>query len=400
MKRTLEILEGSKPTQKPARLSRMTGPLGRTVLVLGAAAVSLSAPMPPASAESSDYPYHHGQYYASSSYWVDENGNGRRDGGEQYSPLGFVYRNCTDYVVYRVKALGGNMANWTGGGRFGNAKNWDDNARTIGWTVSSTPAPHTIAVWEAGKYGHVAFVESVNADGTVNVSEMNYRIPGGYGERSGVRADSYIHVPGISTDSPTSTSSYVGHIVRRPDGHASLLKADLKRYWIPSGGDWQALINNGAKVINLSHSDYNAIASGEGTATAMRVDDPSLLGPSKWWWPASGTAYDNDYHYTYPSWQAQSATNVAQWSFRLPSPGVYRITAFIPTGKATANVGYEVIQGGKVVANFRINQRNHASYTKAGDVQLSAGDVTVRVRDNNSHSGVIAADMVELLPIR
>jgi surface antigen len=41
-------------------------------------------------------------------------------------------------------------------------------------SVGSTPRVGAVATTTAGGLGHVAIVESVNGDGTVRVSEMNY----------------------------------------------------------------------------------------------------------------------------------------------------------------------------------------------------------------------------------
>lgn len=56
---------------------------------------------------------------------------------------------------------------------WGDAHYWDDNARLAHYTVDHTPATYAIMQTDAGKLGHVAFVESVNPDGTWHISEMN-----------------------------------------------------------------------------------------------------------------------------------------------------------------------------------------------------------------------------------
>lgn len=55
-----------------------------------------------------------------------------------------------------------------------NANRWDDVARANGVLVDHTPAAGTIFQTDSGWYGHVGYVESVNADGSINVSERNY----------------------------------------------------------------------------------------------------------------------------------------------------------------------------------------------------------------------------------
>jgi surface antigen len=61
----------------------------------------------------------------------------------------------------------------------GNAKNWLANAKASGYVTGTEPAPRSAVVMTGSKgalrrYGHVAYVNSVNGDGTITISEMNY----------------------------------------------------------------------------------------------------------------------------------------------------------------------------------------------------------------------------------
>jgi surface antigen len=62
------------------------------------------------------------------------------------------------------------------GSFWGNATTWDDYARGSGYLVNNSPSVGAVlqSDWQAGGYGHVAVVESVNVDGSITVSEMNY----------------------------------------------------------------------------------------------------------------------------------------------------------------------------------------------------------------------------------
>ena len=52
---------------------------------------------------------------------------------------------------------------------------WASSAqRYSGIWVDNTPAANTVAVSGYGGYGHVMWVESVNPDGTLNISEYNW----------------------------------------------------------------------------------------------------------------------------------------------------------------------------------------------------------------------------------
>ena len=183
--------------------------------------------------------------FGASSWCIDENRNGSFSREEQFSPTNYSYRNCTDYVATRAAAFGVTLPD-----NLGNAGMWDDNARALGWAASTTPRPRSIAVSNAGTFGHVAFVESVNADGSVNVSEYNRDWAGTYGTRT-VSASTfvYVYVPGLTQNPvapPTPTmnlAQYANRIVKW-DGNATaswFVTPDLKRLWIPDGGTFNEL---------------------------------------------------------------------------------------------------------------------------------------------------------------
>ena len=73
---------------------------------------------------------------------------------------------CTYYVFDRV---GGKI-----GSTWGNANNWANAAARSGYTVNNSPAKGAILQTSQGAYGHVAYVEGVNSNGSIRVSEMNY----------------------------------------------------------------------------------------------------------------------------------------------------------------------------------------------------------------------------------
>lgn len=122
----------------------------------------------------------------------------------------FFHRECTSYVAWKMNQLAGTttapwfFSNYMNGGHFGNASNWADNADAIGYAVSPFPQVGAIAHWDAGEGmggdGHVAFVEEVNPDGSVNVSEYNVRSALNnyaghrFNVRCGVSAPRYIHM--------------------------------------------------------------------------------------------------------------------------------------------------------------------------------------------------------------
>jgi LysM repeat protein len=70
---------------------------------------------------------------------------------------------CTYYV-----------ATWRNVTWTGDAGWWYDNAKAQGYAVGATPRVGAIMVTWESYLGHVAYVESVNSDGSWTVSEMNY----------------------------------------------------------------------------------------------------------------------------------------------------------------------------------------------------------------------------------
>lgn len=84
------------------------------------------------------------------------------DGGNTYD-----YGYCTWYVKNR---RGASLPNG-----LGNANTWYSRAAGMGMAVGSTPRPGAVGTTTRGSLGHVVYVESVNGDGTINISEMNYK---------------------------------------------------------------------------------------------------------------------------------------------------------------------------------------------------------------------------------
>ena len=74
----------------------------------------------------------------------------------------YAWGNCTWYVKERKP----NIPNMLGNGGYG----WLTTAAAAGYSTGSVPVAGAIGV----ESGHVVIIESVNGNGTVNISEMNY----------------------------------------------------------------------------------------------------------------------------------------------------------------------------------------------------------------------------------
>ncbi len=90
---------------------------------------------------------------------------------------GMYNRECVSYTAFKVYQSGRNMPYW--GGR-GNANQWPANARAAGIPVDGNPKVGDVAISMAGYYGHAMYVEAVNGDGSIFISQYNYAVDGTY----------------------------------------------------------------------------------------------------------------------------------------------------------------------------------------------------------------------------
>ena len=127
------------------------------------ASSSTSTPAP--AAQTSSYTYTAGGGFPA----VDPSYRAALNGG--------YFGQCTYYVFNRMAQVGTPI----GHSMMGNAAEWPSYARSYGYSVSNSPSAGSAIVFQQGlagadpTYGHVAFVEAVNADGSLYISEMNVR---------------------------------------------------------------------------------------------------------------------------------------------------------------------------------------------------------------------------------
>ena len=264
--------------QERSRLQKILA-LGATVLMTLGLGMTTDSPQPAEATTEGlfvdTYPDKNAVSY-NGDWWVDENRDGKvQDNGELISPRLYYYKNCTDWAAWRAMELTGvGMP-----GNLGHANTWDDNAPKHGFAVDNTPEPGDIAVWDkvssTDTYGHVAVVEEVNADGSVNISEYNYGSKGSWHKRTGVRAHHYIDVngtgKGINGQPINGGSSGIPHGpttlgVYNPDNSVFYLRDSNdagpagvafqygNANWIPIAGDWDG---NGTVTAGL----YDPITS-------------------------------------------------------------------------------------------------------------------------------------------
>jgi surface antigen len=90
-------------------------------------------------------------------------------GAATYGGDGYDFGYCTYWVALRRIQVGKPLPN-----DLGNASSWGYLAHAFGLSTGTTPQQYAAAAVGGGGEGHVVFVESVNADGSINISEMNF----------------------------------------------------------------------------------------------------------------------------------------------------------------------------------------------------------------------------------
>ena len=106
--------------------------------------------------------------------------------GNTLSPLNYYYRQCVDFVAWRLNRDAGstsapfkyNWSNLTPNG--GNASEWRAAWQAHGWKTSTTPIVGSVA-WFNGN--HVAYVKAVNG-ASVTIEEYNGMVSLGYAIRT------------------------------------------------------------------------------------------------------------------------------------------------------------------------------------------------------------------------
>lgn len=92
---------------------------------------------------------------------------------------GMYNRECVSFTAWKVAATGRHMPYW--GGR-GNANQWPAAAASDGIPTGSTPQVGSVAIMYVGYYGHAMYVERINGNGTIHVSQFNWGVRGEYSE--------------------------------------------------------------------------------------------------------------------------------------------------------------------------------------------------------------------------
>ncbi len=114
----------------------------------------------------------------------------------------FYNRQCTSFVAWCLNSRNGVAFTnqYKGASRWGHAKTWGTVAANLGIPVNKTPAVGSVAWWNTGTYGHVAWVKSVNGS-NITIEEYNKSYDGMFGERT-IAASSvtggFIHIKDLT----------------------------------------------------------------------------------------------------------------------------------------------------------------------------------------------------------
>ena len=307
----------------------------------------------------------------------------------------FYFRECTSYVAWRINCDACTTAspwffsNRMAGEHWGNASNWNENAVLLGYTVDNIPERGAIAQWDSG-VGHVAYVEDVNPDGSINVSEYNKHLDHNYGYRCNIAAtaiDHYIHVkysttllppsvngPGTSTDTGYTLASltpqfswngvagittYGLYISKSPYGSTNLvysntaISGSATVFTLPAG-----ILTNGAKYRWLMTSWANGKESGNSATNYFQT--PSQIATYTASYNANGATSG-----TVPA--SQTKTNGIALTLRANSGNLAKTGyAFAGWNTAANGLGTDYAAGASYTVNATVTL--YAKWTASGAV--------------------------------
>jgi surface antigen len=101
---------------------------------------------------------------------------------------GMYNPECVRYTAYRVATSGRHMPYG-----FGDANKWPAAAKANDIPVDRSPRVGDVAIRLDGQHGHSMYVESINTDGTLNVSQYNKNKTGTYSEEK-IVADGLVFI--------------------------------------------------------------------------------------------------------------------------------------------------------------------------------------------------------------
>lgn len=160
--------------------------------------------------------------------------------GDAYDTWGMATRYCTSWAAWALHDRNAFEMPF-----HDDAINWGRRASEFGYAVNGTPGRGSIAWWDNTEYGHVAYVESVSADGkTVNISEYNNPAGSGVYNARSISVGSvsgYIHFKDLATPVETNTNTSAPSPIKNGNFNTSAVfwsaggAANMVRYTGASG---------------------------------------------------------------------------------------------------------------------------------------------------------------------
>jgi surface antigen len=212
--------------------------------------------------------------------------------------------NCTWYCEYA--ASGSN--NFSFGGQYGHAYMWLEHAWNSGYSVGGTiPEVGAIMVLRCDwyGYGHVAWVSSVNGDGSITVNEQNWC-------STCTQSKSY---------SANTLRGYLGGYIYRDGSRPDATSKDVYGYYT-------------GQITTIDDFNFNSTYNFQTYGPGQSIS--CSYGNHRGWQRSGGLGYGYNNYYHYTVTQTGSCINYGKWEMIIRNTGVYEIQAFIPGNHATA----------------------------------------------------------------
>jgi surface antigen len=179
-------------------------------------------------------------------------------------------RECTSFVAWRLHSRNGFEMPF-----HDNASGWAADAQSRGYAVNTIPAVGSVAYWTGGN--HVAWVEGVNANGTINVEEYNVNNDGLYHEElsRSISGLQFIHFKDLPTSwSGVTSATFLGSDKLQAGGQLG-----LNQYLLSPDARFALILQNDGNLVLYSGSAiWQSGTAGSGaTHLTMQMDGNLVL---------------------------------------------------------------------------------------------------------------------------
>lgn len=123
-----------------------------------------------------------------------------------YYNSGFGLPNCTCYALGRVYETSGLCPSWRGNPYINSSKNISIWNLKDDFKKSQSPKVGSVAIFESGNTGHIAFIEEIKANGNILISESSFG-DYNYKKRTLSKSNNYKHPYGKLVGFKETTST-------------------------------------------------------------------------------------------------------------------------------------------------------------------------------------------------